>query len=435
MFAVVRPTLAQAQSVNARAEQHFQTGARALARAERLRGARAERLYEQALSEFVQTLGLVPSRNAMFNAALACEGLDRLPRAFAYYQLYLAVDGLSDEERREGQERVERLSESVGVLTLSSTPSGASVYVDRLDLAPVGQTPLTLAVMPGDHRFIVRAEGHDDAEFNMSFSAGQTAERNEVLRARPVVVTFVVDGEGELLVNGEPSEHQVELLPGEHLATVSYANRHPVERTFVVQPGHPLRVEISESDAAVVPSRIVVESESGAVYVDNVLIGELSNGRLESELDSGPHDVRLESEQGEIRERIMLEPAHEMRFAVTPASRRLGAWPHVFLGATLVSGAAFATLATVALLRNGSFKDQCPGVGQSECQSLFNDVENFNLAADITLGVTGALAITTLVLYLVNRPGDPEVDIESSPILVGAAPSRGGANVALEGRF
>ncbi len=54
-------------------------------------------------------------------------------------------------------------------INVSSTPQGATVLVDG---EPVGVTPLSLEVSPGEHTVVVRSEGYADQERRVVVEAG-----------------------------------------------------------------------------------------------------------------------------------------------------------------------------------------------------------------------------------------------------------------------
>ena len=191
----VSPNVARAQTadVNAEAQVFFERGNRLFEQSARARGARRTQLLEEALQAYVSTLRIVRSRNALFNAAVVLERLERPNEAFAYLVEYLAIEGLNETERRDGQERLARLRPQVAVLRVTSEPAGAEVYVDRLDLAPRGRTPLEIAVPPGRHLVVARRPHHEDARAELEATVGQTTESTLTLAAEPVTVELVLE--------------------------------------------------------------------------------------------------------------------------------------------------------------------------------------------------------------------------------------------------
>ena len=134
--------LAQASDVNAEARVFFDRGNELFEQAGRARGRRQRRLLEEALQSYVSALRIVRSRNALFNAAVVLEQLERADEAFAYYREYLAIPGLTDDERAQGETRLDGIRPLIAVIDIASTPiAGVQVFVDRLDLAARGETP------------------------------------------------------------------------------------------------------------------------------------------------------------------------------------------------------------------------------------------------------------------------------------------------------
>ncbi|WP_439101567.1 PEGA domain-containing protein [Congregibacter sp.] len=95
------------------------------------------------------------------------------------------------------------LTPATGVLTLSSTPSGANVSVDG-EFA--GQTPLELELSPNtDHRISLSRAGYRRASDTVRMEAGARLDRSVSLK--PLlgdVLVKVSPADAELLVNGKP---------------------------------------------------------------------------------------------------------------------------------------------------------------------------------------------------------------------------------------
>ncbi|MFT5353170.1 MAG: outer membrane receptor for ferrienterochelin and colicins [Polyangiales bacterium] len=423
VMATGAPALAQSGAENAEAARHFERGNDALARARRSRGARQTRHLEQALAAYVDTLAIVRSRNALFNAGLVLEQLERGAEAFAYFQEYIHVSGLSDDERADGQSHLDALRPSLALTTITTEPPGATVYVDRVDLAPRGTTPLELALVPGEHRVFVRLEHYQDLERSFDAVTGESAELNLPLEARDVEVVFeLAGGEGvQLEVDGDvTTAMRLSLSPGPHVARLLSASRQPVERRFVVRPGEPLRLRLDAAGAADLSGTIVVVSEAGAsVSVNGLEVGEGAEVRHEAR--PGQHVVRVEAvHRTPYEQMISVSAGQTVRVDVElgrRAGRPLGPLPHIALGLTVAAGVGFGILAASARADNNSFEDRCPSPGatQAECRILADDVDRANVRADIVLGVVGALAVTTVLFYIFNReredPSRGQVDV------------------------
>jgi outer membrane receptor for ferrienterochelin and colicins len=432
---LVSPAAIRAQSGNAEARAHFDAGNRHFARARRVRGARRTRALEEALGEYMQTLAIVRSRNALFNTALVLEQLERPTEAFGYVREYLAIRGLSDQERADGEARMAALREKVAVIATASEPAGAEVFVDRLDLAARGSAPIEIAVEPGEHTLYFRLPHHETAERTVEAATGERTEVSVTLAPEPVAVTLEVMAPAAtpLTLDGEPAEAgTVELAPGLHVARLEPTEGTPVERRFEVRPGEPMRVRLELSAPAVARVETgtirVVSNVAAQVFVDDAPVGEGEEVTTEASTGSHVVEVRVEG-RDPLRRLVRLRAGGtaELQASFDEESRPLGVLPHVALGLTGAGLAATVGLGVRALQMNDDNQALCDAT-PSRCDQLEAEVEDANRVTDVVLGVTGALAITTLILYLVNRP-----DADGDLVQLVAGP--GGAGVQLGGRF
>jgi len=194
-------TAAQSTSENAEARVYFEEGNRLYEQANRSSAAQRTGLLQRSLEAYVDSLRIVRSRNALFNAAIVLGELGRNDEAFNYFSEYLGIEGLSEADRKNATERRDALRGEVAVLRVTSEPEGALLWVDRLDLAPRGETPIELALPPGEHRAFVKKEGYEPVE------RAQTMVRGETARMELALVPFPVEP-----VVPEP-EPELELVP------------------------------------------------------------------------------------------------------------------------------------------------------------------------------------------------------------------------------
>ena len=393
---------AQTADVNAEAQVFFERGNRFFEQSARARGARRTELLEEALQAYVATLRIVRSRNALFNAAVVLERLDRPNEAFAYLVEYLAIEGLGETERRDGEQRLSTLRPRVAVVRIESVPSGAEVYVDRLDLAPRGRTPLEVAVPPGRHLVVVRAPHHGDTRAEVEAVVGETRAATLTLAAQPVAVELSIEGdEGPLLLDGESVRAgRHELAPGEHVASLVMPDGRRRDERFTLRAGDAVR-RISLRAPARATATLVVRSDRPAtVRVDGVVVGQ--GVEVRAMLDAGEHALEVEATGEPIQTRELELAAgaeSHVRFVFGGESeRRFGAWPAVLASATGALTVAWGGLALSAFLGRGDYDDRCPSAG-SYCQRQFDRVERLNLTADVLLGVAAASLVTTIVLF------------------------------------
>lgn len=118
---------------------------------------------EAALAEFKRASELVPDANQPHRyAAEALVELERYEEAIDEYQRYLAIKpDVSDAD--DIKKRIEETrAKLTGSVTITSSPAGASVFVDNAS-APAGTTPLAgLKLSRGPHTLTVRLAGKKD---------------------------------------------------------------------------------------------------------------------------------------------------------------------------------------------------------------------------------------------------------------------------------
>jgi hypothetical protein len=188
LFGPMSPLLAAAQGTpdNAEARVYFEEGNRLYERANRAQGAERAALLQRSLEAYVDSLQIVRSRNALFNAAIVLGELGRNPESFNYLSEYLRIERLSSEDRAEATRRRDALRDEVAVLRVITEPAGARLWLDRKDLAPLGETPIELALPPGEHRIFAEKEGYEPVERTQELVHGQTVHVELALSALPV---------------------------------------------------------------------------------------------------------------------------------------------------------------------------------------------------------------------------------------------------------
>jgi tetratricopeptide (TPR) repeat protein len=174
LFASPSVTAAQSSSENAEARVYFEEGNRLFEQANRARPAQRTELLQRSLEAYVDSLRIVRSRNALFNAAIVLGELGRNDEAFNYFGEYLAIEGLTAADRENAIARRDALRSEVAVLQVTSEPEGALLWVDRKDLAARGETPIELALPPGQHRAFVEKEGFEPVERTQTMVRGVT---------------------------------------------------------------------------------------------------------------------------------------------------------------------------------------------------------------------------------------------------------------------
>jgi tetratricopeptide (TPR) repeat protein len=189
---------AQATTENAEARTYFEEGNRLYEEASRARESQRTKLLQRSLEAYVDSLQIVRSRNALFNAAIVLDELGRHDEAFNYFSEYLRIEGLPAADRDDATARRDALRAKVAVLRVVTDPAGALLWVDRKDLAPRGETPIELALPPGKHSTFIEKEGYVPIEGSEEIVRGEIAVV-ELPLSPLAVVPPVFEPEPELL--------------------------------------------------------------------------------------------------------------------------------------------------------------------------------------------------------------------------------------------
>ena len=179
--------------------------------------------FEEALSEYYLSNGLVPNRNVEFNIARCLEKLRRFEEAFRAWSA-LDEEGLPEIEMDTVREAIDRLRPQLALVSVESDPPGAEIYVERRDLGSLGQTPKLIAVAEGRASIILEHHGHRPAELVVEAQRG--AQRNLNARLERIFGTVAFPGlppgasvrrgsaGGEVLRQGAG---ELRLPPGRHV--------------------------------------------------------------------------------------------------------------------------------------------------------------------------------------------------------------------------
>lgn len=171
-----------AQGVSDEAEVNFQLGAKAYQAKD----------YERALAWFLASNRLAPNKNVSFNIARSYTRLGRYAEAWRWYAD--ALQGVTDSGARATilAEQKELLPE-VAIFEISSTPPGASIYVNRKNLGAIGQTPMTLALPAGEYSFILESPMHRDGQ-SERFVVKKGSSNAVLMELQPIVGTVTFAG-------------------------------------------------------------------------------------------------------------------------------------------------------------------------------------------------------------------------------------------------
>lgn len=440
---MARPCRASAQQEDA--QLRFERANAHLARGLRARGRARERELSLALEAYLGVLQLgTRTRNVIFNTALTLAELGRREEAFNYYSEYLRAFDLTDDERAEGQRRLDAIRPHVAVLRIESDPEGAQVRVGRRDLPVRGATPIELAVPPGTHRVFVTREGYVEATSEATAALATTTRVALELVPQPVPVQIIAPPGGVLTLDGRRIEpgRATAVPPGPHVVRLEVAGAPPVERHFEVNAGdRPLVLELSAPSTA---AHITLTVDAPAeLFVDDLRVAH--GTRFDLALAPGLHRVFLFAPGYTPLERTLsLAPAQTMRLSVDlgvdpdttglhTARAILGTFALLGLGASIGLGVHALQLSDEWNRQNearwNNPQRSAPTI--AELNELADRVDDAALLTDIAFGATAVIGIAALVVVLLEPARR-----EESTMSIAAAPTAGsGAVAVLTGRM
>lgn len=186
---------AQPQSNRELAQTHFARG---------IEEYRAKR-YKDAIDAFLLANDLYPSAAISFNIARAYENLQYPAGALRFYRDYLRRDpGAADAAQI--SKRVEQLEDrlrqrGVQQVTILSSPPGATLSVDG---RPVGITPWTGEILPGDHGVELALRGYQSKLGHFELSSHRAAELEFQLEPAPQETANAPAPESPATIAAEP---------------------------------------------------------------------------------------------------------------------------------------------------------------------------------------------------------------------------------------
>ncbi len=426
---------------NVDARAYFDHGNDLLNQALRTRGTRREELLREALAAYVHSMGIVRSRNAVFNAAQVLEELGRLDEAFTHYTEYQRMQGVAPDDIAAAGRRIDALRPRIAVVALATAPAGAEVYVDRRDLAPRGTTPLEIALPAGEHTLTFALRGYDEATRTVNAAIGERTTLDATLTVQPVTMRIAaVSGRATVDGNEVAIGRDFQLPPGPHVVRLTNEGAPPQEQTIELEAGGPARVV--QFDAAVPATArtgtLIIESTAESrVLAGGVLLGQGRN--VTHEVPAGAHQLLVEaygyrplSMRVDVPAGQQVRVHAQMEPDVDPGTT-LGSLPLVFGVGTAIAGAVAIGLSVRAVSLNEDFEDLTADPSSTRAAQIdaADDVDDANTIADVMWGATAIFGATAIALAIADEPYEAR---PSSAVLV-AAPLPEGAMLIARGEI
>jgi outer membrane receptor protein involved in Fe transport len=249
--------------------------------------------FEQALSHFLASNRLARNKNVLFNIARCYEQLRRFPEAHRYYTRALEVEN-NTSAAASIKQALARIADRVALLSITTEPPGARIFLDRKDLGERGAAPQVMALPPRSYRVIAELDGYQDASSEaVKLEIGK--QRSVSLKLERIVGTIAVHGTPGASVRLDADNTpelcrtpcNVQATPGQHTLILNKSGARTSRIPVSVQPEQTSTIE--PDLVADTGSLVVNADESGAaIEVDGAALGFTPSVLS---LPVGPHRV------------------------------------------------------------------------------------------------------------------------------------------------
>jgi hypothetical protein len=257
--------------------------------------------WAAALAEFLHARRLYPLRNAVYQAGLCLENLQRYDDALAQFEAVLREWGeaMPAQVKENVQRKVVEMRGLVGEIAVDGAEPGATVTVDGLGR---GEYPLLapLRVAAGSHLVRVWKTGFQQLEARVTVAGGQTERVSAHLAPLgPSGRVRIAEQAGralDVLIDGTragPSPWEGPLPPGPHMIALrgeGNLGTPPVQILVEVDRTTRLTLAAEELRAAL---RVEPVPVNASVAIDGVSVG---HGVWEGRLHAGAHRIEVTAE-------------------------------------------------------------------------------------------------------------------------------------------
>lgn len=365
--------------------------------------------YPEALERFIASHRLVPNPNVVLNIVQTFAFLQRNEEAYNWNETLIEASK-DDGQRNEAISRRAQLAKKVAVVDVTTTPPGAELFVDRVELGSVGRSPRRIAVKAGDHQIIARLDRHDEANSQARVTVGSSV--TVALALKPTLGTVrvsstpaganVVDEATGSVLGRTPVELQLPV--GEHRLELALPGWVSQTKTVTSSKTAAANVDVTLQRAA---SSVTVLSVRGNVDGATVSLNGSPIGRAPLSLESLGPGVALLEVSAPGREpwgqRISLENGTATRVTydlVDPDTKPWSGWRWLGYG---TGGALLAAGAVVGLMAVSARDD----FDKNPSSAGMDEVKSKNTTADILMGA-GVLVVGATLTWDILRAPPPE---------------------------
>ena len=359
-----------------------------------------------ALEQFLLSNRLVKNSNAVFNAGKCFEMLNKFNEAFALFSEYLLFEDLTDEERADGETKLEDVRKKVATVKIESTPAGAEIFLDRKDLGSWGTTPRIIAVPPGSHDILVERKHYHSQKVPITAVIGEQQDIRVDLEIKMGKVRFTgpygeafvtVDGKDKMKVK-VPATYEFPV--GDHVFRIEAPGYVAEDMDVAVDPVETIRLDLALAPLPPPMGNLnIVSSPSAAlVRIDGKEFGFTP---IVKPAKAGKHTVSVEQEGRQAwKEKFQLGKDDSLFLTVDlvpegiPKKHKQGQYAVWGLGA--VFGGTGLVTGALALNMKRKYQDD-------PSMQLHDRGEIMNLLTDAFFAVAAVCIISATVWYLITR--------------------------------
>jgi hypothetical protein len=376
-----------------------------------------------ALESFKRAYQSYPLPLMLFNIGRVYEEMGHLPKALETYERFVET-GKDDGDGLKKVKAIKKKLERWVELSITSAPTGATVWIGRSDYPSWGKTPIILKVPSGEETSI-----HLKMSDYQPFLHEETFKYTHKRRS----LSFQLQGESAFVqVTGTPKEMEVRFknktlkgLPviedlgvGTHTLEFFSPKHLPEKKTITLTASHlksaPLSIEVNlRSSKGLALLALKADQDRALLFIDGQPAGQ-SPFQESIELTEGLHLIELRGENGEhFKERRRFVGGETTSISINLDSTPLFTQQRISL--TLLSLGSAALLAgiitTAVAFSVSSDLDECR---QSfECArrqgelDLTLEVQSYSFTADLMTGLGVIIGATGGVLYWLDHQQDP----------------------------
>lgn len=368
-----------------------------------------QRRYTEAVERFLASNRLAPNPNVTLNIAQTLQLARRWVDAYNWYETYLTSFELDEDARQNAIRLRDALGARVAVVDIETTPPGAALFIDRVELGTAGISPRRIALPAGTRRVIARLEGHRDGTIDLDAALGEVVGGrlelsplvgSVVVRTEPPGVQIVDETSGASL--GE-APATLSLRVGRHTLAFRHPGHVEQRRSVEVLDEATVNLDVRMSRAASQVAVLTITSipPGARVTLDGADVGVAP--LTLSELDPGPRHLSLDHEGRERwGQEVVLEAGGATRVEAHLADRaplrrwRIRRWG--FYGAAAAALLSGLAVGIAARGSRGRFFDD-------PSRAQLDRVRRMNLAADLTMSAA-VVSLSVVVIWDLTRP-DP----------------------------